>query len=207
MNILVADDELVARRLLQASLESWGHVVHLAADGIAAWELLAGDPSLEAAILDGLMPGLDGMEVCRRARALPAPRFVYLILLTGRSAKEDVLRGFEAGADDYVTKPFDRDELYARLQVGARFLKLQRDLAKQVQELEKALANVNQLQGLLPICSYCKCVRDDKNYWQQVEHYIGAHSELEFSHGICPPCFQKIVEPQLLAARQRKQGG
>jgi CheY-like chemotaxis protein len=207
MNVLVADDDPIARRLLQATLQSWGHTVCVVEDGAAAWAALLGDSSLEAAILDWSMPGLDGLEVCRRVRALPPPRFVYVLLLTARTDKEDVLRGFEAGADDYVTKPFDRDELFARLQVGARFLRLQHDLARQVRELAEALANVKQLQGMLPICCYCKRIRDDQNYWQQVEHYIAAHSELQFSHGICPSCYEKVVEPQLRAARQRNKEG
>src|SRR5437016_2433487 len=135
MNVLVADDDSITRTLLQAILPSWGHTVHLVEDGAAAWAALAGDEALEAAILDWSMPGLDGLEVCRRVRALPPPRFVYTILLTARADKDDVLRGFEAGADDYVTKPFDRDELFARLEVGARFLRLQHDLARQVREL------------------------------------------------------------------------
>jgi hypothetical protein len=76
-----------------------------------------------------------------------------------------------------------------------------------VRELVEALRNAKQLQGLLPICSYCKSIRDDKNHWQEVEHYISAHSELEFSHGICPSCYQKIVQPQLRAAREQPEGG
>jgi hypothetical protein len=96
-----------------------------------------------------------------------------------------------------VTKPFNREELRARVQGGARVVELQRSLAERVEELEQALARVKQLQGLLPICSYCKKIRDDRNYWQQVEAYIGEHSEAVFSHGICPDCFDKFVKPEL----------
>ena len=126
---------------------------------------------------------------------------MYLILLTSRGDKEHVLAGLQAGANDYVTKPFDRDELLARVRVGAQMVGLQAELAARVHELEDALARVKQLQGLLPICSYCKSIRDDKNYWHQVETYVKSHSEAEFSHGICPGCWEKVVKAQL-----REQG-
>ena len=109
----------------------------------------------------------------------------------------------QAGADDYITKPFDRDELRARLEVGRRIVELQRSLARRVQQLEEALARVKQLQGLLPICSYCKKIRDDRNYWQQLESYLSDHSEAQFSHGICPDCYEKIVKPDLECLRQQ----
>jgi response regulator RpfG family c-di-GMP phosphodiesterase len=100
--------------------------------------------------------------------------------------------GLDAGADDYVVKPFDQEELRARVQVGIRVLKLQRSLADRVTELELALDRVNQLQGLLPICCYCKRIRDDRNYWHQVEAYIENHSDAQFSHGVCPECIEKL---------------
>ena len=150
------------------------------------------------AVLDWLMDEMDGVEVCRRVRERPELRSVYLILLTSRGDKAHLLEGLQAGANDYVTKPFDRDELLARVRVGAQMLGLQAELAARVHELEDALTRLKQLQGLLPICSYCKSIRDDHNYWHKLETYVKSHSEAEFSHGICPSCWEKVVKPQFL---------
>jgi sigma-B regulation protein RsbU (phosphoserine phosphatase) len=143
---------------------------------------------------------LPGLDVCRLARGLVRLESTYFILLTAKNEKADVTAGLEGGADDYVTKPFDRQELRVRVQVGERILELQHGLTDRVRELETALAQVKQLRGLLPICSYCKKVRDDDNYWQQVEAYISAHSEVQFSHGICPECWHDVVEPEMAIA-------
>src|SRR5205823_8129217 len=94
-------------------------------------------------------------------------------------------------------KPFHFGELRARIRVGQRITALQQSLADRVAELEQALKKVKQLQGLLPICCYCKCIRTDDNYWHKVEEYITAHSDAQFSHGICPWCFETVVKPQL----------
>jgi DNA-binding response OmpR family regulator len=166
-------------------------------DGNAAWEVLRTAESPRLAILDWMMPGLDGAEICRRARAAETTPPPYLILLTARGSQTDIVAGLNAGADDYVTKPFDREELRARVQAGTRIVELQQELAGRVHELEDAMSRVKLLQGLLPICSYCKRVRKDENYWQQVESYVSDHSEARFSHGICPPCYEKVVKPQL----------
>lgn len=107
------------------------------------------------------------------------------------------MTGLEAGADDYVTKPFDRAELWARLKVGKRIIDLQQGLSDRVQELLSALSQVKQLQGILPICSHCKKIRNDQNYWQQVEGYISDITELQFSHSICPNCYETIVRPEI----------
>jgi len=194
MKILIAEDDPVSRVFLEVSLVKWGYEVFSACDGNQAWQALQRDsPSI--AILDWMMPGIDGAEVCRRARAVQTPTPVYIIMLTAKTDKKDVVEGLDAGADDYLTKPFDRQELRARIGVGLRIAELQKNLADRVVELEGALSRVKQLQGLLPICSYCKKVRDDQNYWQQVDSYISKHSEVAFSHSICPTCYDQLIEP------------
>ena len=197
MKILIAEDDPVSRRLLEATLGKWGYEVISTSNGTEAWEVLAAPQAPKLAILDWMMPEMDGVEVCRRVRGRPGQGPLHILLLTARGRKEDVIAGLGAGADDYITKPFDQEELRARVQVGVRIVELQTTLAARVLELEEALVRVRQLRGLLPICSYCKKIRDDQNYWQQVEQYVSTHSEVQFSHGICPECYSKVVEPQL----------
>ena len=197
MRILVAEDQAVSRHILVASLQKWGYGVTAVEDGTQAWQVLRAEDAPPLAILDWLMPGMDGMEICRQIRRSARPRPLYLILLTARRGREDKVQGLQAGADDYITKPFDREELRARVQVGIRVLELQGALSERVRELEEALSRVKTLQGLLPICSYCKKIRDDRNYWQQVEGYISDHSHAQFSHGICPECYARFVQPEL----------
>lgn len=199
MKVLIADDELISRRMLEGVLTDWGYEVTAACDGTEAWRLLHEVPPA-LAILDWMMPGLDGAELCRRLRQSRTSTPVYVIMLTGRNAKADVVAGLQAGANDYITKPFDPEELRARLQVGRLVTELQASLSARVEELEAALSQVKKLQGLLPICCYCKKIRDDKDYWQRVEEYLAAHTEVRFSHGICPDCWHEMAEPQLRGA-------
>ena len=201
MDILIADDDAITRRMLETTLERWGHCVFPVADGQSAYDALSRDDAPPLAILDWMMPQLDGPTICRRLRNNPAKRFLYLILLTARAHKQDIVAGLSSGADDYISKPFDTEELQARVNVGVRMAALQQEFLQRVVELEEALRRVKQLQGLLPICCYCKCIRNDENYWQRVEVYIGEHSDATFSHGICPTCFESVVKPQL-----REQG-
>ena len=195
--VLIAEDDPTSRRLLQVTLEKWGFEVEVCCDGHGAWQALQCDEAPQLAILDWMMPGIDGVEICRRLRALPQQRVCYAVLLTAKDQKQDLAEGLGSGADDYIVKPFDPRELRARLQVGLRLLSLQQALAGRVLELEEALAQVKLLQGLLPICSYCKNIRDDNNYWQQIESYVAAHSEAQFSHSIYPTCYDKVVKPEL----------
>lgn len=197
MKVLIAEDDAASRRVLQASVERWGYEVLTASNGAEAWQALDMTDAPELAILDWMMPEMDGVDVCRRVRAGSGGLPTYIILLTARGRREDLVLGLQAGADDYVTKPFDREELRARLQVGVRVVQLQRALASRVRDLEDALKRVKQLQGLIPICCYCKKIRDDENYWEQVENYISEHSDAQFSHGICPDCYAKHIQPEL----------
>jgi DNA-binding response OmpR family regulator len=191
MRVLIADDEPVPRRILEAALTGWGHEVVATRDGPEAWEALRAPGAPKLAVLDWVMPGMDGVEVCRRLRQLPTQEPTYLIMLTGRGARQDVVAGLRAGANDYVTKPFDNEELQARVRVGQNVVELQARLAARLSELEGALSRVRRLQGLLPICCYCKKIRDDQNYWEQVETYLLDRSEVQFSHSICPDCLDR----------------
>jgi sigma-B regulation protein RsbU (phosphoserine phosphatase) len=193
MKILIAEDDLVSRTMLSRLLTSWGHEVVVTADGAAAWDVLKRDDAPKVAILDWMMPDVDGVDVCRRVRGLGRPEATYLILLTAKDRTEDLVAGLDSGANDYLVKPFDRRELQARLRVADRMVSLQHDLAERVRELQEALGQIHQLQGLLPICSYCKKIRDDGNYWRQVEGYLSAHTGVQFSHGVCPDCYAKVV--------------
>ena len=195
--VLVADDDPITRAVVAAILRKGGYQVQLAADGEQAWDALQHLDRPPLAVMDWMMPGLDGPEICRRLRTIDTATPTYVILLTSRDKSADIVAGLRAGADDYVTKPPNEDELLARVHVGVRVVQLQQALADRVHRLEEALSNVKQLQGLLPICSYCKRIRDDKNYWQQVESYIGAHTDAQFSHSYCPDCFNRHVKPQL----------
>jgi CheY-like chemotaxis protein len=188
--------------LLETFLSRWGFDVLAVADGEAAQEALQRQDAPQLVMLDWMMPGRSGIDVCRWIRARPRPVPTYVIFLTSRGSSEDVVEGLEAGADDYICKPFNSEELRARIRNGARLLDLQSKLHDRVQQLEEALASVKQLQGLLPICSYCKKIRNDDNYWQQVENYISEHSGATFSHSICPSCYERQVKPQM-EKRQR----
>jgi phosphoserine phosphatase RsbU/P len=201
MKILIAEDDPVSCRILEMTLTAWGHSVSVARDGRAAWDILRQSDSPSLAILDIMMPEMDGCEVCRKVRELSVVIPPYLILLTAMTAKEDVVRGIKSGANDYLTKPFHREELKVRVEVGIQMLDLQRVLADRVKELEEALSQVKQLQGLLPICSYCKKVRDDQNYWQKVDTYLSDRIDVQFSHGVCPECLNRVTTE----AKERKQ--
>jgi CheY-like chemotaxis protein len=194
MKILIAEDELVSRCLLEDLLIEWGHEVTAVGDGRAAWQVLQEAEAPPLAILDWGIPEMEGTEVCRRLRATPRARPPYVLLLTAREGKENIVGGLRAGANDYLTKPFDPDELLARLNVGIDMVELQQRLADRVRELEYALAHVRQLQSFLPICCYCKRIRDDHNYWHQVEAYIAQNAGTTFSHGVCPSCFDKVTQ-------------
>ena len=195
MKVLIADDDPVVVKALAGLLKGWGYETVSAGDGTAAWDILRSDQAPSMAIVDWQMPGMNGDDLCRAARAQLPERPLYILLITARNIRvEDKVIGLTAGADDFLVKPFDIPEMRARLQVGERVLRLQMELRHRVQELEQAVAQVQQLRGLLPICIHCKKIRDDQNYWHQVESYISAHTAAEFTHSICPACFEKQIK-------------
>lgn len=185
MKILAVEDDPVALMVLEAALKSLGHEAVLASDGEAAWRALS-DPELRTVVSDWRLPSLDGLELCRRIRQRGGD-YVCFILLTQLSATdENVDAALAAGVDDFLTKPVNVRELKVRLHVAQR--------------LSGLTTEVRQLEAILPICGYCKKIRDDRNYWQQLESYLHAHTGAAFSHGVCPDCHQRHVVPMLRAA-------
>jgi sigma-B regulation protein RsbU (phosphoserine phosphatase) len=190
--ILIADDHRSTRHFLQRIIESWGFEVVAVEDGEAALQILQSDEAPPLAILDWMMPKLDGVKVCAGIRRANKQPYIYVVMLTALSKKTEVAAGLEAGADDYVSKPFDSAELHARIRAGQRVVMLERTLQGKVDELQTALADVKKLKHLLPICTYCKNIRDDQDYWHQIEEYIHTETGADFSHGICPDCMAKL---------------
>ena len=183
MKILTVEDDLVARKILVQALHRLGYETAEAADGEEALRIIEQEP-VRAIVSDWLMPGIDGLELCRRIRTRVNSEYAYFILLTSREADPANQReAIEAGVDDFLTKPLDLQELWMRLRVAERILKF--------------TTQVRQLEAFLPICSYCKKVRDDHNYWQQIEAYINERTGSEFSHSICPDCYQRVIIPEL----------
>ena len=200
MKILIAEDDATSRLLLQTTLKQWGQQGVIATtDGQQAYDALLAEDAPRLAIFDWMMPQLDGIEACRKAREDAQLEHLYVIILTTRDTKDDIAEALQAGADDYLNKPFDRKEMQARIQVGKRVLDLQIALTDRVRALEASIKREKHLQGLLPICSYCKKIRDDQNYWQQVERYVETRADVAFSHSICPECYETKVKPELEA--------
>jgi DNA-binding response OmpR family regulator len=183
VKILAVEDDAVARTVLHKALARLGHEVVLAEDGEAAWARVQEDP-VRVIVSDWMMPGIDGLELCRRVRSRVGMDYVYFVLLTARDATaENQSAAADAGVDDFLTKPLDLSELWTRLRVAERILRY--------------TTQVRQLEELLPICSYCKKIRDDQNYWQQIEGYISDRTGSDFSHSVCPDCYTRVVMPEL----------
>jgi DNA-binding response OmpR family regulator len=192
MNILIAEDDLISRKVLAAQLRKLGHAVEEAVDGEEAWDKL-GAQSFTVVITDWMMPRVNGVELCRRIRAGGPGPYVYVIMLTAVERTAGFVEGMEAGADDFVTKPCSADELQIRLRVAERIIALQYEAL--------------QLEGLLPICPQCSKIETKEKAWQPVESYIMNNSEAQFSHGICPSCFEKHMKPQLEAYQKKSITG
>ena len=201
MRILIADDDPTSLAALTAILERNGDEVVAARSGAEALEVMQQPCAPGLAILDWIMPGIDGVEVIHRVRAIETDQPPHIIILTARDDKANIVEGLSSGADDYLCKPCDPGELRARVDVGRRMVELRARLAEHVHELQQALGEVQTLRGIIPICAHCKSVRDDAGYWSQVEMYVSEHSEAKFTHGICPVCMEKLYGSQGRAPR------
>ncbi len=206
--VLVAEDDEKTRSALAFLLQRHDFEVSVAGDGEEAFAQMIGPNPPQIVLLDWEMPLLDGLHVCRAVRSLPDSRYTYIIMLTARDEPKDMLAAFAAGVDDFISKPADAAQLLARLHCGQRVLGLETRYAERVAELEHALAEVRQLQRLLPVCMYCKKVRDDGDYWQEIEEYLHTQTGADVSHGICPACMEGVIkgglpsDPVERAARQ-----
>jgi len=189
--LLIAEDNPTSRLVLESVLKKWGYDIVSVQDGNEAWAVMQSPDSPQVAVLDWVMPGIDGLEICRRARHMEGRSPFYIIILTAQGRVEDIVDGLEAGANDYITKPFDKNELRARLHVGERVIELQSALAHRARELERAISHIKTLQGILPICMHCHRIFSDQKSWQRIEQYIEEHSDAHFSHDLCPACLVK----------------
>lgn len=184
MKVLAVEDEPVAQLLLEGALKSLGHEVTVVSDGEAAWAALS-DPAFRVVVSDWRLPKMDGLELCRRIRERGG-EYVSFILITQASATdENVDAALAVGVDDFLGKPVDVRELRIRLHVAERLINL--------------TGEVKRLASFIPICGYCRKVRDDSNYWQQLESYINERTGSRFSHGICPDCYNRVTVPALRA--------
>jgi sigma-B regulation protein RsbU (phosphoserine phosphatase) len=192
MKILFVEDDPTTRRLLQTTMQSFGHDIIVAEEGEQAWAALLKSP-VQVIVSDWMMPGLDGLELCKRVRSRQRKDYTYFILLTARTEKDDYHLAMDAGVDDFLVKPLETDELRIRLRVAERILRF--------------IDQVRELKRLLPICSYCKKIRDDKDYWHQIDTYIRTQMGADLSHSICPDCYEQFIKPQLSSLSDEKEPG
>lgn len=182
MKILIVEDDADSREILKVLLELDGHDVTSARNGIEGWQAFEfGD--FPVVLSDWLMPEMDGLELCRRIRAADRPSYSYVILVSALQGKSSYLQGMAAGADDFVAKPYDPDQLKTRVIVAERIIGIQ--------------DRVKRLEGILPTCMYCKKIRDEQNQWVGIESYISKRSQASFSHGVCPSCHDAVVKPEI----------
>lgn len=181
--LLIVDDEMHNIKVLAEILKG-DYKIMAAKDGNSALKASHAEPPPDLILLDIIMDGMDGYEVCRKLKAKEKTKDIPVIFVTAISEAMDAAKGFEVGAVDYVTKPFNPLTVKARVQTHL-------SLSSTLKDLKEALVDIKTLTGLLPICSHCKKIRDDKGYWSQIESYIHEHSDAEFSHSICPECADK----------------
>jgi len=182
MKIIVAEDDPVSRERLKSTLSKLGHEVEAFAHGGEAWDAFQ-NSKVRLIISDWIMPEMDGLDFCRAIRKANGLDYVYFILVTAlRTDSADYDRAVKAGVDDFLVKPLDAGSIWRRLFVAERILNY--------------TVTIKQLQDLIPICMYCKKIRNDRDYWQSIENYFHEHTGSDFSHGICPDCLERFQSEQ-----------
>ena len=190
-NILVVEDDTDNLKMLKIILEEEGYIVRPTTNGtIALSAAKARTPDL--ILLDITLPDIDGFEICETLKKIPDTRNIPILFLTGKTKTDDILKGFQIGGADYITKPYNNEVVLARINTHLQLRRIHIELIKKNEDLELAVKNIKKLEGLIPICANCKNIRDDKGYWEQVESYITKYSDLKFSHSICPECMKKL---------------
>ncbi len=208
IEILVVDDDpdilfATARVVRKAGYP----VVEASSGGECLQKIRESKPDI--LLLDVLLPDAEGPDICRRIKGDADLKSIYVILISGvRTASDDQADGLDGGADGYIARPISNRELVARVRAMERILTAERERDRLIVRLQDALAKVKTLSGMLPLCSYCKNIRDDEGYWNQIEAYIAKHSDAEFSHSICPDCAEKhFPEMDLYGPSTENSGG
>jgi len=202
-NILAVDDSRDSLRFLSELFESKGYVSRTVSNAhMAITSISVATPDL--ILLDIVMPGMSGYELCEHLKADEKTRDIPIIFISALDEVADKVRGFSVGGVDYITKPFQAEEVLARVGTHLTLRELQKRLEAQNAELQEALASVRTLKGMLPICSGCKKIRDDKGCWNHLEEYIERHSDALFSHGLCPSCEEKFYGDQEWYQKKRR---
>ncbi len=198
MKILLADDDAIIRQVLLNLLGKWGYDAVPTSNGAEAWEMVQNDDSLRIALLDWFMPEINGMELTRRIREANITPF-YIILITARGAKESLIEALDAGADDFVSKPFDREILQARLKVAIRTVELQSYLIRRIADAESSVGNLKELRPFITVCSMCQKIKDMHDEWHKAELPAELTTEDPDAIKICPECSEKVEKAKAQA--------
>lgn len=191
MKILIAEDEYTTRLMVQVCLENWGYSIESVEDGKKAWDIINQNNPPQIAVLDWEMPGISGIDLCRKIKSLDRSSPIHVILLTARDSKNDISQGFEAGADDYITKPFNDDELGARIRVAERIVTIQSSLNSSLEELREALDMVQSFEEPVAVCSTCQKIGAFDGSWRTPEKLLEYPVDPRFIQLDCPSCKAK----------------
>ena len=191
INILIVDDDPEVLFATVRIIEAEGYKAKSASSG-SECRTLAGEYHPDLILMDVVLPDIEGTELCRELKSDPDLKDTYIILISGmKKTSIEQASGLDVGADGYIARPISNQELKARVNAMVRIIKAERERDRLIIELREALKHIKRLSGLLPLCSHCKQVRDDKGYWNQIDAYLQEHSDVDISHSICPDCAKK----------------